>query len=196
MHLLVTLMALGAPVGGLSDAELATALRGEVPVRSEAFTNAAGKAAGRGVGAIVIERPIAEVWASVSHYDDKAEYQPRVEKVEVLERRPGLLRVRMTVNASITTARYTGWYALDDKARTVRWRLDTEAEGNTISDMDGGYTMHELGPSRTLLVYRTYVDAGRAVPRFVQDFMARRSIPDLLRSIKRRIESGGTWRKG
>ena len=50
-------------------------------------------------------------------------------------------------------------------------------------------------PGRTLVVYRAYVDAGTSVPKFVQDFMIRRSIPNLLRATKKRIESGGTWKK-
>jgi len=33
------------------------------------------------------------------------------------------------------------------------------------------------------------------VPRFIQDYMAERSIPNLLRAIKKRVESNGTWRK-
>jgi hypothetical protein len=55
--------------------------------------------------------------------------------------------------------------------------------------------MFPLTPTRTLLVYRTYVDSGLHVAASIQSYVARRSIPDLLGAIKRRIESGGTWRK-
>src|SRR4051812_31770560 len=127
---------------------MAQALRGEVPTRTETFTattgKAAGKASGRGLGAIVIERPIADVWAVVARYDDKAEYQPRVESVEVLERKPGLLRVRMTVDASVTTVRYTGWFALDEQEHVIHWTLDRTAKDNSIADMDGEYRLFEL----------------------------------------------------
>src|SRR5262245_39418112 len=57
-------------VAGLSDAEMRDVVAGKVPTRTEAFTNANGKSAGRGLGAIVIERPIGEVWATVARYDD------------------------------------------------------------------------------------------------------------------------------
>lgn len=43
---------------GLTEPELAAALRGDTPTRMESFTTETGKASGRGVGAIVIDRPI------------------------------------------------------------------------------------------------------------------------------------------
>lgn len=195
MHIVTLLLALVASELGLTDAELAAALRGEVPVRTETFTAPSGKASGRGVGAIVIDRPLAEVWAVVSRYEDKAEYQPRVEKVWVLEKSPEQVKVKMQINASVTTAYYTAIYKLDPVAYTVRWTLDKTAPGNTVADIDGGYNLAAVSPTSTLVVYRAWVDTGRAVPRFIQDYMARRSVPNLLRAIKKRVESGGTWRR-
>lgn len=195
MHLLLTLLSFAAAVPGLTEAEVQAALRGQVPVRTETFVRPGGKAAGRGLGAIVVERPVAAVWATLSRFEDKAEYMPRLKAVTVLERRPGLLRVRMVVDASITTARYTAWFELDEPARRIGWKLDRGAADNSIADAEGDYRLQELGPARTLVVYRTYVDTGRALPRFLQDYITRRSIPDLLRAVKARVESGGTWRR-
>lgn len=193
--LLLPLLLLSPAAAGLAADDLERALGGGVPLRTETFTRPDGQSAGRGLGAIVIERPIAEVWATLSHYEDKAEYQPRLKTVTVLDRQPGLLRVRMEVDASVTTARYTGLFHLDEAEHRIRWELDRSAADNTVADVDGDYRMFEVSAQRTLLVYRTYVDAGRAVPGFIQTFLTRRSIPNLLRAIKRRIESGGTWRK-
>lgn len=196
MHLLLVGLALLTPAAvGLAEAELAAALRGEVALRTETVTGPSGKAAGRGLGAIVIDRPVADVWATVSRYEDKAEYQPRLNKVEVLDRKPGLLRVRMEVDATITTARYTGLFRLDAEEHTITWTLDTSAPDNTVAAIEGGYRLFEVAPGRTLLVYRTFVDSGRAVPRFIQDYMTRKSLPNLLSSIKKRVESGGRYRK-
>jgi carbon monoxide dehydrogenase subunit G len=182
-------------VAGLSDAEMRDAVAGKVPTRTEAFTNANGKSAGRGLGAIVIERPIGEVWATVARYDDRAEYIPRIKSVTILERQPGRQRVRQEIDATVTTARYTAWYRFDEATHTVSWMLDKSAGDNTVADVEGDYRLSELGPGRTLLVYRTYVDSGLKVPQSIQSYMQRRSIPDFLRAIKKRVESGGTWKK-
>jgi hypothetical protein len=182
-------------VAGLSDAEMRDAVAGKVPTRTEAFTNANGKSVGRGLGAIVIERSIGEVWATVARYDDRAEYIPRVKSVTILERQPGRQRIRQEIDATVTTARYTAWYRLDEATHTITWALDKSASDNTVAAVDGDYRMSALSPTRTLLVYRTYVDSGLKVPQSIQSYMQRRAIPDLLRSIKKRVESGGTWKK-
>ena len=188
-------LALVAAAVGLSDADLAGALKGEVPARTESFVTANGKSAGRGLGAIVIDRPIEEVWTHLSRYQDKAEYQPRVKSVTVLEQHPDRLRARFVVDASIMTATYTAWFALDAKAHVIHWTLDRSAGDNSIADADGDYRMFEVGPSQTLVVYRTYIDSGRAIARSIQDYFTRRAIPNLLKAVKRRVESGGTYKK-
>src|SRR5439155_8041888 len=123
------------------------------------------------------------------------EYVPRLERVQVLDRTGDVLRVKMQVNASITTVRYTMRFTLDEPGHAIRWTLDATAPDNGIHGAEGDYRLFELSPSRTLVVYRTWVDTGRSVPRFVQNYMARKSIPDLLRAVKKRVESGGTWKK-
>jgi uncharacterized membrane protein len=180
---------------GLAEAEVASALRGDVPMRVETFQRPDGRPAGRGVGAIVVDRPIAEVWATISHYEDKAEYQPRVVSVTVLDKKPGSLRVRMEIDASVTTARYTGLYTLDEAQHTITWTIDQSAPDNTVADVAGDYHLYEVSPQSTLVVYRTFVDPGTRVPRFIQNFITRRSLPNLLRATKQRIESGGRFRK-
>ncbi len=180
---------------GLSEPELAAALRGEVPTRSETQTTDAGQAKGQGIGAIVIDRSLAEVWAVVSHFEDKAEYMPRLEKVEVLAKSPRQLTARMTVDASVKWARYTANFALDPEQHTIVFAIDKSAPDNTIKDTFGGYSLFEVAPEKTLLVYRSSVDTGLKIPRFIADYMSRRSIPNLLRALKKRVESRGLYRK-
>jgi hypothetical protein len=179
----------------LSDTELRAALAGDVPTRSESFTNHSGKAAGRGWGAIVIERPLREVWAALSRWDDRPEYIPRLERIEVLAEEPGRARVRQVADAGITTVITTCWFELDEAAGRIGWRLDAGAPDNTPAEVEGDYRMVELAAGRTLLVYRAHVDTGMKIPRAVQAFLQRRAIPDLLRAVKRRVESGGRSRK-
>jgi hypothetical protein len=195
MHLLVGLCALITPVDGLTPEELDAALRGEVPSRIESYTNRNGKDAGRGFGAIVIERPIADVWATLTRFEDRADYIPRLEKITVLERKDGAVRLHQDIDASVTTAHFTAWYRLDEVEHRVHWTLDPTAKDNTVAEVDGEYHAVALEPRRTLLVYRSYVDSGRAVPGFVQRYVAKRAVPDLLHALKKRVESGGTWKK-
>jgi len=61
--------------------------------------------------------------------------------------------------------------------------------------MEGGYALIRVSEARTILYFRSYVDSGRMVPRFIQDHFSVKAIPDLLKSVKARVESGGTYRK-
>jgi carbon monoxide dehydrogenase subunit G len=164
-------------------------------VRSETFVSASGKSAGRGLGAVVIDRPVADVWATLIRYEDRAQYIPRLKSVDVLERQPGRLRIRQEIDATFLTARFTAWFRLDREALTISWSLDKSATDNTIAESEGEYRMTALDPGHTLLVYRTYVDSGLKVPKSIQSYMQRRSIPELLGNIKKRVESGGTWQR-
>ncbi len=194
MHIFLALLAVLAPVG-FSPAEVDAALRGQVPVRIEPFVRPDGKTAGRGMGAIVVERGPSEVWATLARFEDKPEYMPRLKSLSIVERSPDQLRVHMVVDASVTTARYTLVFRLDEAAHTLSWTLDHAATDNSIADAEGGYRLYELDKAHTLITYNSYVDTGRALPRFIQNYMARHSIPDLLKAIKRRVESDGRWRR-
>jgi carbon monoxide dehydrogenase subunit G len=193
--MLLWLSLVTASLAGLSDAELATAMNGKPAVRAEAFMSAAGKDAGRGVGAIVIDRPLADVWATLTRYDDRTEYMPRIKKVTVYEQTPYSVHVKQEVDASVTTSRYTAFVGLDTTHHVIHWQLDRGATDNTLADVDGDYHLFEVTPQRTLVVYRSYVDTGLKVPKSIQLYIARKSIPDLMTSIKSRIESGGTWKR-
>jgi hypothetical protein len=193
--LLLNLALLVASAVGLTDADLADALKGNVPARTEMFTAPSGKSAGRGVGAILIWRGIGDVWATLSRYEDKAEYQPRVESVTILEKQPDRIHAKFVVDATVTTARYTAWFVLDQKEHTIHWTLDTTASDNTIVATEGDYHMFEVSPGQTLVVYRSYVDSGRSISKAIQNYFARKAIPNLLNAIKKRVESGGTYKK-
>jgi hypothetical protein len=195
MNLAALALALTASAVGLTDPELADALKGGVPTHTEAFVTPAGKSAGRGVGAVVVDRAVGDVWATLTRYEDKAEYQPRVKSVAVLDKLPDRVRARFTIDASITTARYTAWFVFDERAHAIHWTLDGSAPDNTIAAVDGCYRLFEIAPAQTLVVYQAYVDSGRAIPRSIQEYVARKSIPNLLRAVKRRIESGGVYKK-
>jgi hypothetical protein len=174
----------------LTEQELRALRAGEVPLRMESFSSK-----GRGWGAILIERPVREVWATLARWDDRAEYVPRLERLEVLASEPGRARVRQWADAGIRTAITTCWYELDEAGQCIRWKLDKTAPDNTPADVEGDYRMVELEAGRSLLVYRAHVDTGMRIPRAVQAFMQRRAIPDLLRAVKKRVESRGSWKK-
>ena len=193
--LLAPVLALVLGMPALTPPELARVLQGDVLAWSEPGVSAAGTAAGYGLGAIEIDASIPAVWKVLANYDDKAEYQPRVVTSKVVDRSGDVLRVAVTVDATLMTVRYTGLYTLDPATHSVHWVLDTQAAGNSLQAMEGGYTLVYLAPAKTILRFRTFVATGSLVPQFIQNHFSLKAIPALLTSIKKRVESGGTYHK-
>ena len=193
--LLATVLALGLGMSPLTPPDLARVLQGEVLAWSEPGQSSGGTAAGYGLGAIEIDASIPEIWKVLANYDDKAEYQPRVLQCLVLDRTGEVLRVAVVVDATLMTVSYTGLYTLDPATHSVHWVLDSRAAGNTLRAMEGGYTLEYLTPGKTILRFRTFVATGSLVPQFIQNHFSLKAIPALLTSIKRRVESGGTYHK-
>jgi len=54
------------------------------------------------------------VWTHLSRYEDRPEYVPRLKKLEILDKKPGLIRVKQTVDASIMTAKFTAFFKLGE----------------------------------------------------------------------------------
>ena len=182
-------------VAGLDPPEVDRAMNGGIPIRADAFKGASGGTAGRGQGAILIWRPIADVFATLARFDNRTEYIPRVKKIAVLEQQPNRVHVWQEIDATVTTARYTAWYELDPVAHVIRWKLDPNAGDNTLKAVEGDYTMIPVDAGRTILIYHTLVDSGLHVPKAIQAYMTKKSLPELLRNIKNRVESGGTWKR-
>jgi hypothetical protein len=193
--MLSALVVIALTVAGLDPKDVEAAMSGQLPVQADAFVGISGGTAGRGQGAVLIWRPIADVWATLTRFVDRPEYIPRLKKLKVLEQQPNRIRLWQEIDATVTTARYTAWYDLDAATHTIHWKLDPSAGDNTVKAVEGEYAMVAVDERRTLLVYRTTVDAGLHVPKGIQRYMTKRSVPDLLRNIKRRVESGGTWKQ-
>ena len=137
-----------------------------------------------------MDRPLSEVWSTVARFEDKAEYMPRLKTVTILEQSPERLRCGCGRRLGYHRPLHPG--PLYREAHEISWKLDHSATDN-IAEAEGEYRMYEIDPNRTLITYRSYVDTGRSLPRFIQNYMARRSIPDLLNAIKKRVESSGLW---
>ena len=47
----------------------------------------------------------------------------------------------------------------------------------------------------TLAEYTIAVDSGKFVPQFIEDYLTRKDLPQILNSLRRRVESDGKWKK-
>jgi ribosome-associated toxin RatA of RatAB toxin-antitoxin module len=180
---------------GLTDDAWEKALAGEVATLSDRRPDPDGKMRGRGRAFVIVARPWEDVWATVQDHAHFPDFMPNCERTAVLAFEPdkGFKRVTEWVKVVFSTYEYTLDFKLDRAARRVEYRLN-KGFTHDVEEIEGGWFLHPLADGRTLVAYTTYVETG-SVPGFIADWFQGSSMRDLLGAVRRRTESGGTWKK-
>lgn len=179
----------------LTEKERAKLEKGEVVVHGEVYETPDGKK-GRGHAWVIIKKPREAVYEQLTKgYQDFPQFMPRLEKVDVQSRTETAMKVRSYVGVGFSTYEYTLAFKLDPAAFTTSWTLDKSVK-NDVKDTTGEWKLHELEPGKsTLAEYTIAVDSGKFVPQFIEDYLTRKDLPQILNSLRRRVESDGKWKK-
>ena len=154
-----------------------------------------GDSAGSVRGLAIAKCPPAALFAVLTSHADFAEFMPRVEKMVVSRRTERGERAQQTVDASVTTMTYSLDYRWDPQALRVEFALAQDAP-HDIKAATGQWQLWELdGGKATLIEYRTSADIGRSLPGFAKRWAQERGVKDAVDAVRRRAESGGTWKK-
>lgn len=179
---------------GLTADELARVEAGGVVVKAETYPTGDDKRAARIKAYCVINKPPDAVWAVMLNYQTFHEFMPRLERVEVLEKTKDTMKVTQTVRTPLGVISYTLDLSYKRAQRTVSWALD-KSRKHDIADTVGAWEFVPYGQGKTILRYTTTVDSGLDVPRFLEDFLIKNDLREVLTSMRRRTESDGTWKK-
>lgn len=179
---------------GLTADELTRMEKGGVVVKTETYPTGHGTR-GAGITAYcVINKPPDAAWAVMLNYHKFDEFMPRLERVEILEKTENTMKVTETVRVPLGAISYTLDLVFKPAQTTVSWALDKSRQ-HDIADTFGAWEFLPYSQGKTILRYTTTLDSGLFVPRFLEDFLIRNDLPDVLLSLKRRTESDGTWKK-
>lgn len=179
---------------GLTVAEFARMEKGEVVIRTHTYATGGDKRAARVTAYCLINKPPDAAWAVMLNYHQFDEFMPRLEKVQVLEKTKNTLKVTQTVRVPLGVIRYTLDLIFRPAQRTVSWVLD-KSRRHDIADTVGAWEFLPYSQGKTILRYTTAVDSGMVVPRFLEDFLIKNDLPEVLLSMRRRTESDGKWKK-
>lgn len=146
---------------------------------------------GRSVWAEVwVAAPPRAVFRTLTDYARFDEFMPLVERVDILERGPthAVLKFKM---------RYMRWFDIEQTDRREFHpysRIDYVGVAGPLRAVTGDWRFTaERGGTRVR--YRAQVDPGVPVPGVLMGALVKRGLPGLLDGVRRRTESGGTWRK-
>ena len=182
----------------LSKAELAKLEAGELLIQDESFLDPADMPVGKVVSYVLLKASIQALAKAIFEPTDQPQYMPRLTSVEVLSTEGRRKRIRYKLKIVIVDIEYVLFLTRlveEPEFAVFSWGLDKTYAKNDIRESIGSWVLRRYDATRTLVQYSLYVDTGRVVPEFVQTFLMKQDLPDVLGNLRKRLESGGTWKK-
>lgn len=171
----------------------------------------------RGVGVILIDAPPAVVWDYLLKWDSMGEFVPGLDYYKTISAiRPiakgvvGESLIEGKLKFPMLTVKYTLDITFDEPNLRQDWRLITQNEadeyakkGLKITRASGGikniegfeYLEPYAGGSKTVYYYAPIVETSMPIPAFLERLVANSTLPGYVESVKKRVESKGTYKK-
>lgn len=173
---------------GFEGDERARLDAGEVVIADTRVPGSGESLAGSATAAAIVPHTPAEVWSVLVDFEARPRFMPHLETVELLRSDGNRIWLRQEFDIAFTRVRMTLIQTLDPRRGEIAWLLDPAAQ-NDIADTRGSWQIAPLeAGARTLLVYRTRLETGRAVPAFVERILSRRSLPGAVEAVRREVD--------
>ena len=179
-------------LAGLSQVKIWRLNRGEIVLPESLVQTPDGRTLIE--AALVFDRPPEEVWRLLSRTEDQVKYLGEVKKIAVLSKSPVEDHLEFTTKVLIKTFVYRQRHYFDPQHLYFHWELDSSFPSE-IKELSGFWRLYPFGQGKTLARYGTRVLVGFGIPKSIQTSLAKKQLPDALQSVKRYVDSGGTWEK-
>lgn len=144
--------------------------------------------------ALVFNKPPEEVWRFLSKTEDQVKYLDEVKKVTVIFKSSTGDNLEFTIKLLTKIFVYRQVHQFDEKNLHFRWRLDHDFKSD-IKELNGFWRFYPFGSGKTLARYGSRVLLRFSVPDFIQTALTKNNLPRALQSVKKFVNSGGTWEK-
>jgi hypothetical protein len=172
----------------LTPERIAALEAGEVVALRAEMGQGGGTSRGGGTVMVLANRPVGQVWAHLLDYADYAKYLPRVKKVEKYLEEENRLGLKLTARIIVRTIVQHVINTVDAEQRMITWALDHSKE-NDIRDTRGAWILVPHGKEQTVIVYAIAIDMGWRLPKWLENFLIRRDLPDFPVALKKHAES-------
>ncbi len=144
---------------------------------------------------VLMKKPLDEAWEIFCDFGKSHEYFPRQTETEVLESGTTSALIKKVFEFYVVDISYYIKYDIDRKDGIIRYDLD-KSRPHDLEEVQGYFRFEEIDKDTTLFIYGvTRTETGLKVPGFIQNYITSRDLPNVAIHIKKRIESGGTWKK-
>lgn len=192
MALLVSSAVFAGPAedldGCLTPENLERLERGELVVYKKGGKDDDGVSRAFGRVVAIINRSKEDIWQLLVHDEEHVNFQPHLVSVERYTPGEGDVGLKQTVRVAFKTFVYHIIEDHDEAAGVIAWRLDKSKE-NSIADTVGSWVVRPHGEGRCIVMYTISVDSGMAFPKFIENILFNRDLPDIVKSMKEYLEA-------
>jgi hypothetical protein len=142
---------------------------------------------------VIFQQPRPRAIALVTDASRQTEWRADLKSVAVVEDAPPIRVDEVRMRVIFRDMIYRVRYQRDPHTDRIAWTLD-ERFDNDLAVLEGFWEFHPLEDGRTLGRFGTRVDAGAAIPAFMQRDLTRRSVVKTMENCREWVDSDGAWR--
>ena len=161
--------------------------RGDVVTSKSDGARSAGAVQSDIESSAVIPYSAAQVWGVVTDFESRPNYLPGAKEVRIVRAAENQVWLAEHLRVLLMNIRYGVICTLDREMGTVTWVLD-ESVPHDIAGTRGSWQVVPLPEGqRTLMRYRAWIDTGRPLPHFIEEFLVQRSLPKLIEGLRSEV---------
>jgi hypothetical protein len=144
--------------------------------------------------ALIFNQPIDKVWDLMTQGWRQEEYLPHLDRSPLIKKYPDGDLTEFQIMILLVDIRYrVRGHHYKDRYH-IEWALDENFD-NDMKRLEGFWNFYWIDDGHTLGRYGTNVETGFGVPKWIQDFLTRRDLPESLGRVKKWLDSGGSYKK-
>lgn len=143
---------------------------------------------------IIAKVPKQKVWELLRQPSKQHLYLPRLEKAKTVSKTENQELGWFQVKVSFVTIENQVDHRWWPEVSRMAWGLHPEYD-NDLKQQDGYYNLYAIDENTTLMELGTALETSALVPGFVQEYLTKKDLPDVMVAVKKYMESGGAYRK-
>jgi len=185
----------GSPLDKFDKEEREKLLKGGPVFQHVKKENEEGEIEGYGQAVIILNKPVDKSFEIFRQFDKHHLYFPRKKKSEIIKSWDNKALVHKVFGFYLVDIEYTVLYTADLDNHRVDYKLD-KSHPHDLKEVEGFFQFEKIDENRTLFTYAaTKVETGISVPDFIQEYLTSKDLPQVAKSVKKRVESDGKWTK-
>lgn len=143
---------------------------------------------------VIANQPKMRVWELLHEPSKQYTYLPRLEKAKTISKGENQELGWFQVKVSFVTIENQVDHRWWPEISRMAWGLHPEYD-NDLRQQDGYYNLYAIDENTTLMELGTALETSALVPGFVQEYLTKTDLPEVMVAVKKYMDSNGTYRK-